>query len=86
MRRLFRSVRQFRWALRYQRNHIHNGLAKRPIILIDKNLGSLYKSPHNLDIYRHGYNSSVISGALSTDAAKVTNGGINLIICGVGFL
>ncbi|KAM7472881.1 hypothetical protein LguiA_011064 [Lonicera macranthoides] len=77
MRRLFRSVRQFRSALRYQRNHIHNGLAKRPIISADKNLGSLYKSPHNLDIYRQGYNSSIISRALSTDAAKVTNGEVN---------
>ncbi|CAK9171378.1 unnamed protein product [Ilex paraguariensis] len=78
MRRTVQSLRQFRAAFRHNRGDIICiGLAKRQSFLLERNRGAFYKFSYNADICRYGHNSYRTSRALSTDAAKVTNGESN---------
>lgn len=78
MRKFVGSVRQFRSVFQHQGANIYSGLVKRPNLLVDTNLKSLYKQSYNVDIFLCGHPSSMISRAPFADVAQVTSGGMPL--------
>ncbi|KAL3522810.1 hypothetical protein ACH5RR_015644 [Cinchona calisaya] len=77
MRAILRSIRQSRSAFQYRGETRFNRLAQRQHFLVNKNGGSLYYTFKYADFCRCQHPSYMISRALHTDAANVTNREIN---------
>lgn len=78
MRKFVGSVRHFRSVFQHRGANIYSGRVKRPNLLVDTNLKSLYKQSYNVDICLCGHPSSMISRAPFADVAQVTSGGMPL--------
>ncbi|KAI3446695.1 hypothetical protein Pfo_003360 [Paulownia fortunei] len=77
MRTVIRAMRQFRPAFRYRGNLICDGSTKRQDFWFNMNHRSIYNVSSSTDICRCRHPSYMIHRAISTDAAKVTNGELN---------
>ncbi|PIN21888.1 putative ATPase [Handroanthus impetiginosus] len=78
MRTVIRAVRQFRPVSRYRRNLVYDGSMRRQDFGSNVNHRSIYNLSSNSDICQCRHPWHMIQRAISTDAAELTNGELNV--------